>query len=66
MKVPLFNLKDSPPLLVNVYDHDTFGDDFIGSVGIDLNAGLKEGYVAFNKKEVPEPQWFPIQYRKNN
>ena len=36
MVVPLFNLKDSPPIVIKLYDHDTLSDDFMGSAVIDV------------------------------
>jgi hypothetical protein len=64
MPVPFFPMKDAPPIILKIYDHDTFGDDFMGSCIVDLTEGIKEQFVYFNKLEVPKPSWLKLKYSK--
>ena len=54
-------METCPPIIVKVYDDDTFGSDFMGSTVVDVEKGLKEGYINFNKTENPDPKWMNLK-----
>ena len=66
MSVPLFPTKDAPPIIIKLYDHDTFGDDFMGNCIVDLMEGIKDQYITINKVETPKPCWLKLKYSKAN
>ena len=62
MIIPLFDIEDSPPIVLKVFDDDTFGSDFIGGAIVDITKGLKEGFVKLNTSDVPDPKWVQLKY----
>lgn len=60
----MLKVDDSPPITIKIYDDDNIGSDFIGSVSISIEEGLKEGYLYINKTELPKPKWLQLKYSK--
>lgn len=65
MIVPFFGIDEMPPLIIKFYDKDKFGSEYIGHRIISLQQGIIEGFVYFNKAEVPEPKWLDLNYGLN-
>jgi hypothetical protein len=49
-----------PPFIMDVYDHDTLGDDFICRCVIPI----KDAVYSEND-EIPKPKWYPCRMRPN-
>ena len=62
MVAPLFDIEHSPPIIIKVFDDDTFGSDFMGGAVLDITHGIKEGFVKFNSTESPEPTWVDLYF----
>lgn len=53
-------VKDMPPFVFDIYDHDTLGDDFICRSLIPLSeAAFSEG------DEIPKPKWHHCRLKAN-
>ena len=70
-KIPFFlDKKETPPILINVFDKDIFGSDFIGGTVLNFEEGEKEGWIkrwekTSNLNIWPKPQWKKLFYSKN-
>ena len=53
-------VKDMPPFVLDIYDHDTLGEDFISRCLIPVSeAAFSEG------DEIPQPKWHPCKLKHN-
>ena len=52
----------SPPIIVKLFDYDRIGRDFLGSAVVNVQDGIKEGWILYNKKVLPEPKWVELKY----
>lgn len=62
MQIPFFPEKQSPPIILSLYDYDVIGKDFLGSVVVNVQDGIKEGWIMYNKPQLPEPKWVDLKY----
>lgn len=62
LQIPYFDAKDSPPIIVKLFDYDLIGRDFLGSAVINVQDGIKEGWIFYNKAQLPEPRWIDLKY----
>lgn len=66
MRVQVNTLKDSPPLLIKMYDWDEFSsDDLIGVSYINLNEAFLDKSLLLNKNEIPVPKWYPLKFNND-
>ena len=67
-KIPFFmEKKEMPPILINVFDKDLIGSDFIGGTVLNFEEGEKEGCIkrwekTSNQITWPKPQWKKLFY----
>ncbi len=68
----VFDPVNSPPLLIKVYDKDPDSKEALGSLLIDINEGIKKGYISFITKDKqkeyvePKPVWLSVNYGNNH
>ena len=49
-----------PPIIVNAYDEDKLGRDFIGTTFIDVGDGLKDKSIVYGDGIRPKPKWYDL------
>jgi len=47
---------------VKLFDYDVIGRDFLGSAVVNVQDGIKEGWIFYNKPNLPEPKWVDLKY----
>ena len=57
----MIRVEDSPPIILKIFDEDVTSDDFVGSVFVYLDQGVKEGYITINQQNLPKPKWLPLK-----
>ena len=62
MVVPYFSMEEMPPIIIKFFDKDLISDEYMGHKVIWIKTGIAEGYISYNKPEIPEPQWINISY----
>ena len=54
------NIEDMPPFVIEVWDYDTVGDDFM------CRAIIPPNETSFTTTdEIPTPKWHPLRLKKN-
>jgi hypothetical protein len=62
-------LKEMSPIIIDVYDHDTFSNDFICRSVVNFKDAIftDEKYIELNKGNfIPEPKWHPCKMTPNS
>lgn len=49
-----------PPIILRIFDQDTVSRDFMGTVIIDFNEGMKKGFILKNQNVIARPQWLDV------
>ena len=63
LQVPSFESEEEPPLIIKVYDEDEKTKrEFIGSAVINIQEGIKAGWIKMNELIMPTPIWLPLRY----
>lgn len=63
LEVPSFTSEEEPPIVIKVYDEDEKNKkEFIGSAVINIEEGLKAGWIKRNDINIPTPIWLPLRY----
>lgn len=65
METMIFEKGEFPPIIINMFDQDPHGKEFIGSCRLDVEKGIREKWVTINDYESPIAAWHELEYGLN-
>ncbi|KAL4446514.1 hypothetical protein ABPG74_001255 [Tetrahymena malaccensis] len=66
IQVNQYNESNPPPILIRFFDEDTVSNDFLGSALIDIQEGIKQGYIGKSAKDTISPRWVDLKFNRNS